>query len=326
MNTGSKQDSSSSLSPSRYRPASVLDMDDGDSHAHSAAATAPEPLTFFIVKATIIASLGGILFGYDLGVVSGALPQLTAAFGLTESQQETVVSFLYLGAAVGAAAGGHVCDKFGRRFAILMTDVIFLMGATLLSMSNSYSTLLLGRFVMGVGVSLSGCADVAYLTEISPPYWRGSIVSCNEACISLGFLLAYSSGYFIDTFDGTNGWRLMFGLSSIYAVIQGIGMLPMPESPIWLRGQGRIREAKAAFGQIHSLSNEAEEERFYKNMFWEKEQEEAAADPLVVKVHSPMMQAKELYRQCIVAAFLSILQQLCGHTNILNFADRKSVV
>jgi MFS family permease len=215
---------------------------------HSPPEEAP---SWFIIKVTVLASLGGCLFGYDLGSISGALPQLTNSFDLSDSQQEWVVSILYLGGGLGASVGGTVCDFFGRQRSILGTDVVFIFGAAWLYWANSYAGVLVGRFVVGIAVAVSGIADVAYLHEIAPPEWRGSIVSVNEACISLGFLLAYIAGYVFSSAEDEE-WRLIFGLAGVLALIQGIGMWKMPESPVWLAEQGRLEESRNAWKRINS--------------------------------------------------------------------------
>jgi len=146
------------------------------------------------------------------GVVSAALPQLTIAFDLTDVQKEMVVSFLYIGAVIGAALGGTLCDISGRKTAILFTDIIFIIGSIILFLSESFETVLIGRFVVGFAVAVSGIADVAYLHEISPMEYRGAIVSVNEACISFGFMVSYLAGYGLTLLDPDNGWRIMFGV------------------------------------------------------------------------------------------------------------------
>jgi len=281
-------------------------------------------LTWTLFKAVCFSSLGGILFGYDLGVISGALPQISVSFDLSESQKESVVSFLYLGGLFGAALGGFVCDKYGRKVAILFTDVVFAIGALLLSTSQSYLSVLCGRFVVGFAVAVSGCADVSYLSEISPVQWRGSIVSRNEACITFGFLVAYAAGYGFTLLDPYNGWRYMFGVSAIAAAAQFFVMLSMPESPVWLAGpnNNRIEEAKASLMRIYEFSS-VEEVNDYYNMefqyivsseiisYQQDKQEETLSN------HHMWQQ---LFRQSSIAIFLSVVQQFCGHTNVLNFA------
>lgn len=189
----------------------------------------------FVIKATFAASVGGILFGYDMGVTSTALPQLKTSFGLSRNQLEMVVSFLYIGCCVGATAGGFLCDKYGRKRMILVTDSIFVLAALVLYTAWAFEIVLIGRILVGFAVAVSGIADVAYLHEISPKEYRGAIVSCNEACISLGFMLSYLIGYAISVHVPQDGWRLMFGIGSIIAILQFVAMLFMPESPIWLK-------------------------------------------------------------------------------------------
>jgi len=194
-----------------------------------------------VIKATAVASIGGILFGYDLGVISSALPQLAAEFAMNQQQKQLVVSVLYLGGGAGAAIGGTFCDYIGRKRAILWTDFMFLIGALALSLSHSMEMLVVGRIILGFAIAVSGVADVSYLTEIAPIEWRGAVVSVNEACISFGFLLAYLVGYSVDRIQPDHGWRIMFAFGGIMAVIQFFGMLVMPESPVWL--EERKKEA-----------------------------------------------------------------------------------
>mmetsp|Transcript_37183 Transcript_37183/g.78455 ORF Transcript_37183/g.78455 Transcript_37183/m.78455 type:complete len:688 (-) Transcript_37183:2687-4750(-) len=257
----------------------------------------------FYIQAILTASLGGVLFGYDLGVISGALPLLSAFFQLTSSQEEWVVALLYFGGGAGAASGGFLCDRFGRKFSIMITDVMFGLGAFLLYSAEDVESVMFGRFVVGWAVAVSGIADVAYLHEISSVWeeeegagesgrvreegdravqddltssndegrnehengtgGRGSVVSVNEACISLGFLLAYGVAYGLA--DGSqnidndaNGqasdaWRLMFGFGGCLAALQFLGMWCMPESPVWLHGKGRIQAAIRAQNRIRGI-------------------------------------------------------------------------
>lgn len=210
--------------------------------------------SLFVVQVTAIASLGGILFGYDLGVIADALPQLTATFDLSNRQQGLIVSVLYAGGGLGAAVGGSLCDVYGRKRAILWTDAFFLLGAILLTMAPNPETVVAGRIVVGFAVAVSGIADVSYLNEIAPIQWRGSIVSVNEASIALGFLLAFwvGSAFGENNNDNANGgWRIMFGLSGGVAMVQFLGMWYMPESPKWLREQGRLEESEAALRRIN---------------------------------------------------------------------------
>ena len=217
---------------------------------HTGTSPSEVPLSWFVIQVTGIASLGGCLFGYDMGAISGVLPQLAVTWGLTDPQKEWIVSILYLGGGFGAMVGGALCDCVGRKTAILGTDVIFVVGAMMLSTSDTVLQILLGRVVVGFAIAVSGIADVSYLHEIAPPHWRGAIVSVNEACISLGFLLAYVAGYQFSNAD-RGDWRWIFGLPGILALIQFLGMWTMPESPTWLAERGRWDESLLAWQRIH---------------------------------------------------------------------------
>jgi len=210
--------------------------------------------SWFVIQLTVTASLGGCLFGYDMGAISGTLPQLTNTFDLNDRQKELAVSILYVGGAIGACIGGSLCDLIGRKVTIILTDVVFILGALLLYFASVYTEVVIGRFIVGVGVAVSGVADVSYLHECSPIEWRGAIVSVNEACISLGFLLAYIAGYYFAD-EGAEEWRVIFGAAGILAAIQCIGMMALPESPAWLTEKGNAEAANRALQRINGTSN-----------------------------------------------------------------------
>ena len=274
----------------------------------------------FVVKAAAVASLGGVLFGYDSGVIAGALPQLRDAFDLTSSQQERVVGILYIGAGLGAAVGGCLSDRYGRKTTILATDSLFFLGALAVATSTTVSQLLFGRFVLGAAVAVSGVANVAYLSEIAPPQWRGAVVSVNEACIALGFLLAFVAGVCLQ--QHPNGWQTMFGMAGLLAVLQFVGIMAMPESPKWLQTQpGREQERVAALELIYSgqLVPQEELERSIPG-----DDEEADKEAFVRTVPtSPSSLWSFWNRQrapIYITLFLAVCQQLCGQTTVLNYA------
>lgn len=259
--------SSATLASPSYDPPSSPPPPPAPADPPASPRTPPErpherrPVPPKILRAALVASLGGVLFGYDLGVVSLALPPLSRHFDLSSSEMETVVSSVYVGGVVGAASGGAVCDRLGRRTAIRWTDLAFAGSAVVLMFSPNLGCVILGRIAVGVAVSVSAVADVTYLTEISPTEYRGGIVSLNEACIALGFLLAYLVGWALATMAGNDGidggdsgWRIMFGLCGFLAVAQYILMQDMPESPVYLINKGRLDEAKEALYLMHGCS------------------------------------------------------------------------
>ena len=155
------------------------------------AAVVEKAMRFFAYRVALVGSIGGVLFGYDLGVVAGALLQLAAQFDLEPGQGEKgiVVSILLVGSVLGAFVGGTFTDRYGRRLAIMCTDLVFIVGSCTIATSDTLTQVLIGRFAVGIGVSVSAIADVAYLNEMAPQKWRGTIVSVNEMMIAGGFLL-----------------------------------------------------------------------------------------------------------------------------------------
>ena len=315
------------------------------SKSTAAAAMPSASIPPFVIRATSIASLGGILFGYDMGVISGALPQLIDTFSLTTNQQQLVVGILYLGGGFGAAIGGSLCDNLGRKTAILITDIVFGIGAAILYWANSIPQVVVGRIVMGFAISVSGIADVAYLHEMAPRDWRGAIVSVNEACISLGFLFAYLVGYLLS--DRDDGWRAMFGLSGVVAFGQLLGMWSMPESPLWLKEKGRLEEAHDALRIIYGGDEMIPMEEAQHHVDSTKPARSSSTEHLIVDEREPsyeslpsvdeyghpslwgsvcyryrrLMSILVRYRkQAWIALFLSVAQQLSGQTNVLNYA------
>ena len=129
--------------------------------------------TGFVLAAAVFAALGGLLFGYDTGVISGAVLFITKQFGLSAFPEELVVSMVLVGAAVGALSGGKLADRFGRRYMLLVTSVIFTVGALVCALCTSLGMLLLGRVIVGLGIGVSSTAVPVYISEISPPKARG---------------------------------------------------------------------------------------------------------------------------------------------------------
>jgi sugar porter (SP) family MFS transporter len=203
-------------------------------------------MKFFIVAA--IASLGGLLFGYDTGVISGALPFLKHDFALDARMQGVATSAVLVGATLGAAGAGMVSDAFGRKRVILAVALLFVLGAVGSAMAPSLTVLLCGRAVVGVAIGIASMLTPLYLSEISPKERRGGIVSLNQFCITLGILVSYLVDYALA--GAADNWRWMLGLGAVPGLILFLGMLTLPESPRWLAGQSRLDEARAALQRM----------------------------------------------------------------------------
>jgi MFS family permease len=175
------------------------------------------------------------LFGYDTGIISGALLYIKQDFALSNFLQELVVSGVLVGAVLEAAVGGRLADRLGRRRIILVTAAVFLIGAIGMGLSPEVWWLIGFRFVAGIGIGIASIVGPLYISETAPPQIRGSVVSFNQLAITSGILIAYLVGFAL-SFSG--GWRLMLGLGAVPALALGVGMMFMPESPRWLVANG----------------------------------------------------------------------------------------
>lgn len=217
----------------------------------------PQMPFLYLIMVACMAALGGVLFGYDIGIVSGAILQLREEFRLDCIKQEMVVSSMLMGAVLASLTGGFIVDFIGRRMSIIINAVVFLTGAIILAIAPSFAVLVIGRFVVGFGVSLSAIAECIYISEIAPAKRRGLLVSFNEVGICIGILLAYSVNV---VFIGLpSGWRYMFGLSGIPAAIQGVGMFFLPHSPRWLIVNGQDEKACKMIQKLRWVGDPFEE-------------------------------------------------------------------
>lgn len=201
----------------------------------------------FVYIAAAVAALGGILFGYDTGVISGAILFIKQDFRLSSTTQEIVVSSVLLGAVLGAAAGGAVADSFGRRKVIIVSAAIFGFGAIATALVPSVSWLIAGRVVVGIAIGVASFVAPLYIAEVAPVHVRGSLVSLNQLAITIGIVAAYLVDFAL---SGVHGWRWMFALAAIPAAILGIAMFALPDSPRWLLSRGMVRTARSALERI----------------------------------------------------------------------------
>ncbi|MBI0294332.1 sugar porter family MFS transporter [Streptomyces sp. PRKS01-29] len=215
---------------------------------------APQAVTRRLRIITVIATFGGLLFGYDTGVINGALPYMTDDLGLTAVTEGMVTSSLLLGAALGAITGGRLSDARGRRRTILTLAVLFFIGALGCTLAPTTGIMIVARFVLGLAVGGASVTVPVYLAEISPAERRGALVTRNELMIVSGQLLAFTCNAIIARVGGESGgvWRWMLVLATLPAVVLWFGMLVMPESPRWLASQSRFADALGVLKQVRS--------------------------------------------------------------------------
>lgn len=178
-----------------------------------------------------LGALGGLLYGYDTGVISGALLFIKNDIPLTHITKGLVVSSMLVGAIFGSGASGPLSDKLGRRKLVFIISIVFIIGALILSFAQSMIVLVIGRFIIGLAVGGSTAIVPVYLSEMAPTDTRGSLSSLNQLMITIGILASYLVNY---AFADMEAWRWMVGLAVVPSVILMIGVYFMPESPRWL--------------------------------------------------------------------------------------------
>nr|WP_196769856.1 sugar porter family MFS transporter [Staphylococcus equorum] len=178
-----------------------------------------------------LGALGGLLYGYDMGVISGALLFIKDDIPLNSFTEGLVVSSMLVGAIVGSGASGPMSDRLGRRRVVFIIAIIYIVGALILALAPSMQILVLGRLVIGLAVGGSTAIVPVYLSEMAPTEQRGSLSSLNQLMITIGILSSYLINY---AFTPIEGWRWMLGLAIVPSIILLIGVAFMPESPRWL--------------------------------------------------------------------------------------------
>ena len=193
------------------------------------------------IRLLSFAALGSFLFGYTTAIISGALLFLKTQFSPTLFQEGLIVSGILLGALFGAISAGKVADTIGRKKAILITALLFILGTIICSLAQNIPIFISGRFIAGIAVGLTSVITPLYLTEFAPVNKRGAFVSVHQLSITVGILCAFLVNY---AFAFSGNWRAMFALALVPSVVQFLGMLFLPESPAWKKGELKSKKWK----------------------------------------------------------------------------------
>nr|WP_050801449.1 sugar porter family MFS transporter [Gluconobacter morbifer] len=207
-------------------------------------------LTNFIAA---ISATGGLLFGYDTGIISAALLQLREQFHLTTMGSEIVTSAIIFGALVGCLGAGGISDRFGRRRTVMIAAALFLGGTLVASFAQSVVMLVLARLVLGLAIGAASQIVPIYIAEISPPARRGRLVVGFQLAVVSGITVSFFAGYFLRE----SSWRIMFGIGMLPALILFIGMAFLPNSPRWLALKNKKEEALSVLRRVRSSEEEA---------------------------------------------------------------------
>jgi len=269
--------------------------------------------TVYLVAVCLVATLGGLLFGYDTAVISGAIGFLQEHFALDADEMGWAASSALVGCAIGVLLAGTMSERFGRRNTLLLAALLFLVSAIGTALPRSFSLFVFFRIVGGVGVGAASMTSPLYIAEISPASIRGRMVSLNQFAIIFGMLVVYFVNYFIagqgdEAWNVDVGWRWMFGSESIPALLLLVCLFFVPESPRWLVKRGRTDRARAILNKVNGT---------------------ARAAGALVEIEAALKQKKlspwELLRPglrtvILIGVILAVLQQVTGINVFLYYA------
>ncbi len=259
-----------------------------------------------VLVTAAVAALGGLLFGYDTGIVASAILFIRHDFDLGDFGQGAVVSAVTLGAIIGAPIAGTLADRFGRRRMILIASVIFIVGSVGCAAAPNVEVLVVARVVLGIAVGLASATCPVYIAEVAPVAARGQLVTLFQLAVTVGILVAYLVGL---AFESSGGWREMLGLGALPALALGAGMLYMPRSPRWLVMIGERSEARTVLRATREDETEVDDE--------------------LAEIEATLQQDQGTYRDLLTPAMraaltvgvgLAILQQITGINTVIYYA------
>ncbi len=277
----------------------------------TAAAPASASPSATLIGSAMVAALGGFLFGFDTVVISGTTESLKSVFALSPSTLGFTIAIALIGTIFGSILAGRPADAWGRKKALIVLAILYFVTSLGSALARDWITFLVFRFFGGVAVGGASVVSPLYIAEISPAKYRGRLVAIQQFNVVLGILLAFLSNYFIARMHlGADEWRWMLGVLAAPSAMFFLLLLPTPESPRWLIGQGRVEEARAILARLGvdrgSVDQEVEEIR-------------ASIDPAHHRAGDSLF--NRAYRKPVMLAVaIAAFNQLSGINAILYYA------
>ncbi|KAL2998165.1 hypothetical protein AAZX31_09G082600 [Glycine max] len=272
----------------------------------------------YVLRLAFSAGIRGLLFGYDTGVISGALLYIRDEFIEVDRKtwlQEAIVSTAIAGAILGASVGGWINDRFGRKKGIVIADTLFFIGSVIMAAASGPAILILGRVFVGIGVGMASMASPLYISEASPTRVRGALVSLNSFLITGGQFLSYLINLAFTKAPGT--WRWMLGVAAVPALLQIVLMLTLPESPRWLYRKGKEEEAKSILKKIYPPHEvEGEIQALKESVDMEIKEAESSEKINIVK----LLRTSAVRRGLYAGVGLLIFQQFVGINTVMYYS------
>ena len=267
-------------------------------------------VTRTLASVGLVIMLAGVLFGYDQGVISGALDGIQRDFHVSTFLLEVITSWVTLGAMGGALVAGALADRLGRRATILLASVLFTLGALVEALAPGSAVLVLGRLAVGFGVGVASVAAPLYAAEMAPARLRGRFVSLYQLAITIGIFVAYLVDYVL---SHSSGWRLMLGMSAVPAVLLVVAMWPLSDSPRWYMRVGRRAEAERALRRVTGVHDVSDELDAVQSVL-----DEESAQPAGWRT----VFAPQWRRPLVIGVTLAVLQQLTGINAVIYYANQ----
>ncbi|GAB6854880.1 sugar porter family MFS transporter [Asaia astilbis] len=267
------------------------------------------PLVGKMLLAAILAAIAGLMFGLDIGVISGALGFIAKEFHAGDVAQEWIVSSMMFGAAVGAVFAGQLSYRFGRKKALVLSAFLFMFGALLSVVAQGITALIIARALLGLAIGIASFVAPLYISEVADEQHRGSLISVYQLMITLGILLAFVSDAI---FSYYGAWRWMLGIVALPGAVFMFGSLFLPDSPRWLMLRGRRNEALETLTSLRPSREEAEKEIWeIQNRLQEKQ-----------RGLSLFLENPNFRRSVFLGIGLQIVQQLTGINVVMYYAPR----
>jgi sugar porter (SP) family MFS transporter len=262
----------------------------------------------FILLVSGVAALGGLLFGFDTAIISGAVPYIKSYFSLDDYWLGWAVGAILIGCAAGAMMAGKLADKYGRRYVLIVCAILFAASGIGAGLSTNLTEFVVFRLIGGLGVGAAAMVSPMYIAEIAPAKWRGRLVACYQLAIVFGILIAYFSNFVFDEF-GANNWRWMFASQAAPSLLFFLLLLLVPETPRWLVMKQKNLEAEKILAKVVGRSSVAAEIAIIKESFHNAKG--ISLRHLFSKAYRPV-----LYLGITVAIF----QQVTGINSIIYYA------
>jgi SP family arabinose:H+ symporter-like MFS transporter len=264
---------------------------------------------FYVIAVSLVAAIGGLIFGFDTAIVAGATRYMKEQFSLNSLQEGWAVAVVLIGCMFGAGLAGPISDRIGRRRLMLVSAVLFLVSAVGCALPRTLTEFVIFRFVGGLGIGSAAVLSPLYIAEIAPARVRGALVSVNQLAIVTGILLAYFVNW---VFAGTGpaNWRWMYGMGAVPSIIFFLLLLGVPESPRWLVKNGREDEARTVLTRADSAEAAAAGIRDIQDTL-------ALEEGSFREIFRPAFR-----RPLLIAVVLAVFQQITGINAILYYAPR----